>query len=114
MDWCTADAVYGRDRGLREECEERRIGYSLGVPRSFRIRLPSKAVVRADATLELIPARAWQIASCGPGSKGERRYAFAWLGTASPRHFLLIRRSLSKPSDLAYLYCYVPDHVPRP
>jgi hypothetical protein len=27
-------------------------------------------------------------------------------------HFLLIRRSLSKPTDLAYFYCYVPDHVP--
>src|SRR5436190_471488 len=37
--WCTADAVYGRDRGLRETCEQRGIGYSLGVPCSFRIRL---------------------------------------------------------------------------
>jgi hypothetical protein len=110
--WCAADAVYGRDRGLREECEKRQIGYSLGVPCSFRIRLPSKDVVRVDATLRLIPARAWQVASCGPGSKGERHYAFAWLGTASPRHFLLIRRSLTKPTELAYFYCYVPDHVP--
>src|SRR5439155_11308810 len=50
VDWCTADAVYGRDRGLRADCEKRRIGYSLGVPCSFRIRLPSKAVVRVDAT----------------------------------------------------------------
>ncbi len=112
VDWCTADAVYGRDRGLREECEKRGIGYSLGVPCSFRIRLPSKAVVRVDATLRLIPARAWQVASCGPGSKGDRRYGFAWLGTASPRHFLLIRRSLTKPTDLAYFYCYVPEHTP--
>jgi hypothetical protein len=82
------------------------------VPSSFRIGLPSKAVVRVDAALRLIPARAWQIASCGPGSKGERCYAFAWLGTASPRHFLLIRHSLTKPTDLAYFYCYVPEHTP--
>ena len=114
VDWCTADAVYGRDRGLRADCEKRRIGYSLGVPCSFRIRLPSKAVVRVDATLKLnlIPARAWQVVSCGPGSKGDRCYTWAWLGTASPRHFLLIRRSLTKPTDLAYFYCYVSDHVP--
>ncbi|TNC28631.1 IS701 family transposase [Amycolatopsis alkalitolerans] len=112
VDWCTADAVYGRDRALREECEKRRIGYSLGVPCSFRIRLPSKAVVRADATLKLIPTPAWQTASCGPGSTGDRRYSFAWLSTASPRHFLLIRRSLTKPSELAYFYCYAPDPVP--
>jgi SRSO17 transposase len=112
VDWCTADAVYGRDRGLRETCEKRGVGYSLGVPCSFRIQLPSGTNVRADATLKILPARAWQVASCGPGSKGERRYAWAWLATASDRHFLLIRRSLSKPTDLAYFYCYVPDHTP--
>jgi hypothetical protein len=42
----------------------------------------------------------------------ERRYAWAWLATASPRHFLLVRRSLTKPTDLAYFYCYVPEHTP--
>src|SRR5690606_3869175 len=36
VDWCTADAVYGRDRGLREACEQRGVGYSLAVPCSFR------------------------------------------------------------------------------
>jgi len=40
--WCTADAVYGRDRDLREECEKRGIGYSLGVACSFRIRCPPR------------------------------------------------------------------------
>jgi SRSO17 transposase len=112
VDWCTADAVYGRDRGLREACEKRGIGYSLGVPCSFRIRLPSGTTVRADATLQILTAGAWQTASCGPGSKGDRRYAWAWLATTSSRHFLLIRRSLSKPSELAYFYCYVPEHRP--
>jgi SRSO17 transposase len=110
--WCTADAVYGRDRGLRETCQARGIGYSLGVPCSFRVRLPSGTTVRADATLKILTARAWQIASCGPGSKGDRRYAWAWLATSSDRHFLLIRRSLSKPAELAYFYCYVPEHLP--
>jgi SRSO17 transposase len=110
--WCTADAVYGRDRHLRETCEQRGIGYSLGVPCSLRIHLPSGARVRADATLSILTARSWQVASCGPGSKGERRYAWAWLATASPRHFLLIRRSLTKPTELAYFYCWVPEHIP--
>jgi SRSO17 transposase len=110
--WCTADAVYGRDRGLRDTCEKRGIGYSLGVPCSFRIRLPSGATVRADAALKILTARAWQVVSCGPGSKGERRYGWAWLATASARHFLLIRRSLSKPAEVAYFYCYVPEHIP--
>jgi SRSO17 transposase len=110
--WCTADAVYGRDRTLRETCEQRGVGYSLGVPCSFRVRLPSGTTVRADATLQILTPACWQIASCGPGSKGERRYAWAWIGTASDRHFLLIRRSLRKPTELAYFYCHVPQHIP--
>lgn len=111
VDWCTGDAVYGRDRTLREACEKRGIGYSLGIPCSFRIRLPSGLKMRADTAAKL-SAGGWQIASCGPGSKGDRRYQWAWLATASPRHFLLIRRSLRKPSELAYFYCWVPDDVP--
>ncbi len=113
VDWCTADAVYGRDRGLRESCEKRGIGYSLGVPCSFRVTLPSGTTMRADATVtKILTPRGWQVVSCGEGSKGDRRYAFAWLATASPRHFLLIRRSLTRPTELAYFYCYVPHGVP--
>ena len=56
--WCTADAVYGRDRVLRETCEKRGVGYSLGVPCSFRIQLSSGTSVRADATLKILSARA--------------------------------------------------------
>jgi hypothetical protein len=44
--------------------------------------------------------------------KGDRRYAWAWLATASPGHFLLIRRSLTKPTEVAYFFCYVPDGTP--
>ena len=113
VDWVTADAVYGRDRGLREYCEQQQIGYALGVACSFRIRLPSGTTMRVDAALKKVTTpRGWQVASCGPGSKGDRRYAFAWLATSSRRHYLLIRRSLTRPSDVAYFYCHVPEHVP--
>ena len=49
------------------------------------------------------------------GSKGERRYAWAWLGTASPRHHLLTRRHL-KTGELAFRYCYLPagQLLPKP
>lgn len=38
----------------------------------------------------------------------ERWYAWAWIGTASPRHHLLVRRHL-KTGELAFHYCYVPE-----
>ena len=47
-----------------------------------------------------------------PGSKGERAYAWAWVATTSPRHFLLIRRQHLSTGELAYHYCYVPPGRP--
>jgi SRSO17 transposase len=110
--WCTGDAVYGRDRKLREYCESNGIGYVFGVPCSFQVTLNPRTKLRVDGTLKLLDRRAWQVASCGPGTKGERRYAWAWLATTSPRHFLLIRRSLTKPQEVAHFFCFVPEHLP--
>jgi hypothetical protein len=50
--------------------------------------------------------------SAGPGSKGPRYWDWALVATASPRHFLLIRRSISDPTQLAYFFCYVPEPTP--
>ena len=55
--------------------------------------------------------RGWQVRSAGHGAKGHRWYAWAWLATASPRHYLLIRRHLST-GELAFHYCFVPDGQP--
>jgi hypothetical protein len=63
----------------------------------------------AEAVKKLLKGkRNWEVRSAGKGSKGERWYAWAWLGTASPRHSLLVRRHL-KTGELAFHYCYVPD-----
>jgi hypothetical protein len=63
----------------------------------------------ADAVKKLLKGnRGWEVRSAGSGSKGERWYAWAWLGTASPRHSLLVRRHL-KTGELAFHYCFVPE-----
>jgi hypothetical protein len=82
--WCTADAVYGRDRTLRTYCETNSIGYVLGVPCSWQVQLTSGIVMRADATLTILTRPAWQIVSCGLGSKGERRYQLGVAGHRQP------------------------------
>ncbi len=48
--------------------------------------------------------------SCGEGAKGERRYDWALLASARPEISLLIRRSVSRPSELDFYLC----HTPRP
>lgn len=110
--WVTGDEVYGQAKALRTFCQDHGVGYVLGVPCSFTIQLNSQLKARADKALNLVPAKGWTRASCGPGSKGDRLYAWAWIATTSPRHHLLVRRNLNDPTDQAYFYCYVPE--PRP
>jgi SRSO17 transposase len=106
--WVTGDEVYGRDTKLGQALEDSRTGYVLKIPCSFRVTLPTGQKARADHAARLVPATAWQTASAGHGSKGERDYRWAWLATGSARHHLLIRRRLTDPADLAYFYCHVP------
>ena len=110
--WATGDQVYGRDPALRGWCEAHGVGYVFGVPCSFMITLPCGQRMRADQALTLVLPEAWNRASCGAGSKGDRTYDWAWLAVASDRHHLLIRRSLTDPAEVAFFYCYVPAGRP--
>ena len=110
--WAAADEVYGQDPGLRELCEEPGAGYVPGVACSFHLTLPSGARMRADQALKKVPRRAWTITSCGAGSKGERRYAYAWIAAKDRRRHLLIRRNLHDPARTGYFWCFVPEGRP--
>ena len=110
--WAAADEVYGQDPELRKLCEERSVGYVFGVACSFLVTLPSGARIRADKALTKVPGRAWTITSCGAGSKGERRYAYAWIAAKDRRRHLLIRRNLHDPARVDYFWCFVPDGRP--
>jgi SRSO17 transposase len=110
--WVAGDEVYGRGAKLREACEKNTKGYVLAVPVNFQVTLPSGRKATVSAVARLIPAAAWETRSCGPGCKGHRDYQWAWAATASPRHWVLIRRSLTDPSDLAFFYCHAPEGRP--
>ena len=85
----------------------------LAVPCDFRAQLhPRRGKFRADTAARLVPAAAWETRSCGRGCKGHRDYHWAWLATASPRHWLLVRRKISDPAELAYFYCHAPAGLP--
>jgi SRSO17 transposase len=116
--WVTGDEVYGRDPRLRAWLETPQVntGYVLAISASTRIALNPVTTVRADSVLKTLIASDWVIASCGQGSKGERRYAWAWAATADPRHHLLIRRSLVPNEkgirEVAFFLCFVPEGHP--
>ena len=110
--WCAGDEVYGRSGQLRQHLQDHQIGYVLRVGCAFTIELNPVTRLRADtlAATHLAADRHWQTVTV-PGSKGDRSYAWAWVGTTSPRHFLLIRRH-HLTRELAYHYCYVPPGRP--
>jgi SRSO17 transposase len=106
--WCAGDEVYGRSGELRTFCEDNRIGYVLRVGRAFHADLAAGVRMRADTMVNTVLANedGWQIRAV-PGSKGDRRYIWAWVATRSPHHFLLLRKHL-QTGEVAYHYCHVP------
>jgi SRSO17 transposase len=113
FDFICGDEVYGGCTRLREFFEEGGQAYVLRVASSFTLTLAAGTKLTcAQAVKQLAKGkRGWEVRSAGKGSKGERRYAWAWIGTASPRHHLLIRRHLTT-GELAFHYCYVPEGQP--
>jgi SRSO17 transposase len=112
LDFVCGDEVYGSCTELREFLEDQDQAYVLRVPSSFRLMLPGGITLTCkQAAARLSRGRGWEIRSAGTGSKGQRWYAWAWLGTASPRHYLLIRRHLEN-GQLAFHYCYLPGGQP--
>jgi SRSO17 transposase len=108
-EWLTADAVYGSDYGFRSAVEGRGLGYVVGVRSDFAL-WRGFGQVRAKAVLAEVPAGAWQRLSCGDGAKGPRLYDWAACPINCPEpeqygRWLLFRRSLSDPSEVAYFAC---------
>jgi SRSO17 transposase len=112
LDFVCGDEVYGSCTQLREYCEDRGQAYVLRVPCSFPLAFPGGIMLTCkQAAARLSSKHGWEVRSAGTGSKGERWYAWAWLGTASARHHLLIRRHLTT-GELAFHYCYLPEGQP--
>ena len=104
--WVTGDEVYGSDGGLRRWLEEERRPYVLAVRANQYVWAGFRQSTVA-ALAKALPKRAWHKITIAAGSKGPRRYAWAWVPINSDlgpkwRRWLLVRRSLDDPEDLAY------------
>ena len=109
--WVAADSVYGQDRKLRAALERRGKGYVMAVPCDETVHTPGTGPLRVDQLAQRVPL-VFERRSCGAGAKGQRYFDWAltavtWPSEAGParrgwQHLLLVRRSISDPTELAY------------
>jgi SRSO17 transposase len=110
--WFTADEVYGQAKYLRGWLEEQGVSYVIAIRRTDTFTT-SEGERRAEVLIAALAARSWQRLSAGAGAHGPREYHWARIaigGAAGPgrRHWLLARRSLADPAEIAYYACYGP------
>ena len=114
--WVTGDSVYGDDRRLRLWMEDRRQPYALAVSGKEYVWLGSQQR-QVKTILANLPPAGWTRLSAGDGAKGPRWYDWCWLPLAAPlapdwRRWLLVRRSISTPTELTAYVVFAPHATP--
>jgi SRSO17 transposase len=118
--WVTGDEVYGGDRRLRLWLEAHDLAHLLAIKATEPLWAATERGPAQVAAAELIAgllADAWVTLSAGDGAKGPRVYDWAWVPIRPLRepgkgYWLLARRSLSDPADLAYYVGFGPAETP--
>jgi len=109
--WFTADEAYGQNPGLRTWLEVQDISYVMATRCDDEVASGLFTTTRVDAMIGKVRAGAWTRMSCGDGAHGPRMYDWARVpirrefGT-DRRGWVLARRSISDPTDIAYYVCY--------
>jgi SRSO17 transposase len=123
MRWVVADTVYGHSPDLRGFLEEQACAYALAVPCTEAVCVQTKAgYLLADVASiahQALRAKDWQRLSASQGTKGERLFDWARLplverGVVDGRHWLVFRRCLDEPHELAYYLIFAPPATPLP
>lgn len=104
--WVTGDEVYGSDGDLRRWLEGEGRPYVLAV-RANQYVWAGFRQATVGALAAALPKRAWHKVTIAAGSKGPRRYAWAWLPinhALGPkwRRWLLVRKGLDDRQELAF------------
>ncbi|WP_327419568.1 IS701 family transposase [Streptomyces sp. NBC_01233] len=111
--WVTADEAYGQVKHFRAWLEERQAAYVLATKVNDTVITADGRDARVDELIAALPKQAWKRISAGAGAHGQRIYHWArvairpaWEGGSG--HWVLARRNLSDPTDIAYYVCYGP------
>ena len=111
--WVTGDSVYGDNRRLRMWLEAQEHAYVLAVSGKEYVWLGGQQR-QVKTLLAALPADDWVRHSAGAGAKGPRWYDWCWLPLAAPmlpawRRWLLVRRSVSDPTELTAFVVFAPQ-----
>jgi SRSO17 transposase len=115
--WVTGDSVYGGDRRLRVWLEQHAIPHVMAVKRTEPLLVMTDrgpGQVPAERLLAEVGPEQWLRLSAGQGSKGKRLYdwvrvplyRFGW--PANVGFWLLARRSITEPDEVACYVCFAP------
>src|SRR5262249_5949577 len=107
--WVVADSVYGHSPDLRTVLARQGYAYALAVPGIEGICVQTRdgpLLSDVGSIASQLRAQDWQRLSMSQGTKGERLFDWArlpWLqgGSVDGRHWLLMRRCLDDPCELA-------------
>ncbi|WP_081789961.1 IS701 family transposase [Kutzneria albida] len=111
--WVTADELYGQDTKFRLWLESVDVPHVVAVPKSAMVVSMDLMKVRVHRVIAELADSAWQRLSCGDGVRGPRVSDWAAAEIRPLRrqgwgHWLLARRSVSDPTDIAYYVCFGP------
>jgi SRSO17 transposase len=109
--WVSGDSVYGNDGKLRGWLEAPHLAQVLGVSSNHYVWLDFEQQPVAVVAQQL-PHTAWRRLSAGSGSKGPRWFEWAMLPLAGAeggwQRWLLVRRQVNQPAELAYYRVFAP------
>jgi SRSO17 transposase len=114
--WVSGDSIYGGDRKLRRWLEEQEISFVLAVAKDEPLWYKGFKQWPASEIAGQVEPKDWQRLSAGEGAKGPRMYDWAVVPLqrlqvaeeAHLGHYLLLRRSLEDPADIAYYVVFAP------
>lgn len=109
--WVTADELYGQDTKFRLWLESRGVAHVVAVPKNAMVVSMELTKVRVHRVVDDLDEGAWQRLNCGDGARGPRVSEWAVVDIRplrDPRygHWLLARRSIADPTDIAYYVCF--------
>lgn len=103
--WVTGDEVYGNDQSLRVWMEQEGLFYVMALASNQHVWL-GFSQARINQIIKKISESEWQVISAGEGAKGPRLYEWVLVPLLSVmienQRWLLVRRSISDPKEMAY------------